>query len=76
MKLSMHGFQPLLIDMCIDLRCRDVRVAEHFLDDAQIRAIPEKMSRETVPEKVGINVFFQSGAARVFFYDLPDTCRG
>ena len=50
MKLSMHGFQSLLIDMGIDLRCRNVGVAEHFLDDSQIGAVTEKMSRETVPQ--------------------------
>src|SRR5438552_8801257 len=41
MKLSMHGFQSLLIDMGINLRCRNVRVTEHFLNDAQIGAIAE-----------------------------------
>ena len=72
MKLSMHGFQSLLIDMGIDLRCRNVGVAEHFLDDAQIRAIPQQMRCEAVSQKVRVNVLFQSGAARMLFYDLPD----
>ncbi len=57
-KLSMYGFQPLLIDVCIHLRCRDIRVSEHFLDYAQVGAISEQVGRETVPEKMWINIFF------------------
>ena len=32
MKAVMHGLQPLLIDVGVNLRGRDVRVAEHFLN--------------------------------------------
>jgi hypothetical protein len=39
MKLSMHGFQPLLVDVRINLGRRNVRVPEHFLDDPQIGAV-------------------------------------
>ena len=74
-KLSMNRFQPLLIDVRIHLRCRDIRVPEHFLDDAEVGAISEQMSRETVPEKMWINIFFQSGVPCMFFHDLPDTGR-
>ena len=73
MKLTMYGFQSLLIDVRIDLRCRNVGVAEHFLDDAQIGAVPQEMRREAVSQKVRVNVLFESGAARMFFHDLPDT---
>jgi hypothetical protein len=73
MKLPMHGFKPLLIDMRIDLRGGNIGVAQHLLDDPQIGAVPEQMRRETVPEKMWINIFLQPGAARVLFYDLPDT---
>lgn len=75
MKLAMHGFQSLLIDMRIDLRRRNVGVTEHFLDDAQIGAVPQQMRREAVPQKVRVNVLFQSGASRMGLYDLPDTHR-
>ena len=67
----MHGLEPLLIDMRVDLRCRNVGVAQHLLDNAQIGAVSEQMRREAVPEKVRINVLFQSGALRMFLYDLP-----
>jgi hypothetical protein len=76
MKLAMHSLQPLLIDMRVDL-CRGyVGVAQHFLDDSQIRAIAEQMCCEAVPQKVRINVLFQSGPLRVLLDDLPDSRRG
>ena len=72
MKSPMHRFQPLLIDMRIDLRRRNIGVAQHLLNDPQIGAVPEQMRRETVSKKVWVNVLLQSGAGRVFFYDLPE----
>jgi hypothetical protein len=72
MKLAMYSLQSLLIDVSVDLCRRYVRVAQHLLDDSKIRAIAEQMRCEAVPKKVGINVFFQSGALRVLFNDLPD----
>jgi hypothetical protein len=39
MKLSMDRFEPLLIDVRVDLGSGDVRVAEHFLNNAQIGAV-------------------------------------
>ena len=72
MKLPMHSFQPLLIDMRIDLCRRNIGVTQHFLNNSQIGAVPQQMRRETVPEKVRVNIFLQPGALRVFFYDLPD----
>ena len=73
MKLAVHGFQSLLIDVRIDLRCRNVGVAEHFLDDAQIGAVAQQVRRETVPEQMRVNVLFQAGVPRFLFHDLPDT---
>jgi hypothetical protein len=34
MKLPMHSFKPLLIDVRIDLCRRNIGVAKHFLNDA------------------------------------------
>ena len=76
MKLAMHSLEPLLIDMRVDLCRRYVRVAQHLLDDSKIRAVAEQMRCEAVAQKVGINVFFQSGALRVLFNDLPNPCCG
>ena len=75
MKLPVYGLKPLLIDMGVNLRCRNICVAEHFLNDAQVGAIAQQMRRKTVPEKMGINVLLQPGVPRTFFYDLPDARR-
>jgi hypothetical protein len=72
-KLPMHSFQPLLIDVRIDLRGGNIGMPQHLLDDSQIGAVPEQMRRETVSKKVWINIFLQSGTSRVFLHDLPDT---
>ena len=39
MKFPMDRFQALLINVRVNLSRRDVGVAEHLLDDAQIRAV-------------------------------------
>jgi hypothetical protein len=74
MKLSMHRLQPLLIDVRINLRGRDVGVPKHLLNDAQIGAIAQQVRREAVPEQMRVNVLFQAGVARFFFHDLPNSC--
>ena len=75
MKLAMHSFKPLLIDMRIDLRRRNIGVAEHLLNNPQIGAVSEQMRGETMAEKVRVNVLLQPGVPRVFLHDLPDTRR-
>ena len=72
MKLAMHSLQPLLIDMGVNLCRRYVGVAQHLLDDSQIRAVAKQMRCEAVPQKVRIDVLFQSGPLRVLLNDLPD----
>ena len=48
-KLPMDGFQPLLVDVRVNLGRRNIGVAEHFLDDPQVGAVAEQMRRKTVP---------------------------
>ena len=58
MELPMHRLQALLIDMGVNLRSRNIGVAEHLLDNTQIGAVPEQVRGETVPKQVRINVCF------------------
>jgi hypothetical protein len=76
MELSMDGFEALLIDMGVNLGRRDIGVAKHFLDDAQIGAVAEQMGGETVTQQVRIDVCLQPGKFGVFFDDLPDARGG
>ena len=48
MRLIDQGFKPLFENMRIDLRGRDIGVAEHLLHGPQIRAMGEKVAREGV----------------------------
>ena len=75
MKLVMHRLQPLLINVGVDLRRRNIGVSEHFLDDAQIGAVAEQMGRETVTEQMRINVRLEPGTPRHRLHDLPDARR-
>ena len=54
MELSMHSLQPLLIDVCVNLRRRNVGVPEHLLNDSQIGAVAEQMRSEAVPQRLPI----------------------
>ena len=58
--------------MGIDLRRRNVGVSEHFLDNAQVGAAGQKMGCEAMPEKVGIDICFETCARRVTFDELPN----
>ena len=49
MKLLMDRFQSVLIDVRINLRGRDVRVPQQFLNDPEIRAVTQQVSRKRVP---------------------------
>jgi hypothetical protein len=76
MELAMHSLETLLIDMRINLGRRYVCVAQHLLDDSKVRAVTEQMRGEAVPQKVRINIFFQSGEPSVLLNDLPNPrCR-
>src|SRR3954463_8379916 len=47
-----HALQALVEDVGVDLRRRDVGVAEELLHDAQVGAVLEEVAREGVPEHV------------------------
>ena len=49
MKLLMDRFQSVLIDVCINLGGRDVRVPQQLLNDPEIRAVTQQVSRKRVP---------------------------
>ena len=68
----MDGLEPLLIDVRVNLRSRNIGVAEHFLNDAEVGAVAKQMCRETVPKQMWINVDVQPGMLRVLFHNLPD----
>jgi len=65
--------QSFLDNMGIDLRRRNIAMAKHQLDRAQIRAAFQKMGGKTVPEHVRREGHAQSSLAPIGRKDLPDT---
>ena len=53
MMLRVQLLQPLAGDVRVDLRRRDVRMAEQQLHHAQVRAVIEQMRREGMAQGVG-----------------------
>lgn len=48
----MHSLQASPLNMCVDLRRRNIRMAEHHLDRPKIRAAFEQMRRERMSKHV------------------------
>ena len=63
MKLVVRGAQPRLQHMRVNLRRRQVGVAEHHLDHPQVRAALEQVRRERVPQDVRAEVARDAGLA-------------
>jgi hypothetical protein len=57
MKLLMQPLQPFAGDMGINLRGREIRMAQHDLDTAQIGAVFQQMGGKGMTESVRRNVF-------------------
>src|SRR5690242_2129266 len=74
-KLPMHSFETLLVDVGINLGCGNVGMAQHLLDDTQVSPVSEQVRREAMPQKMRINVLFQAAVSRVLLNDLPNPRR-
>ena len=72
MKPIVGIFEPALVNVSINLRCRDVSVTEHLLDDAKIGAIIQEVRRKTVSQGVGCDVFGDSSMACVLLDEMPN----
>ena len=75
MKFPVNFPQAAAGDVRVNLRGADVRVAEQFLDHAQIRAVLQQMRRETVPQHVRRDVALNPGAADPIFDAQPQRHR-
>ena len=62
--------------MRVDLRCGDVGVTKHLLNDAQISPPSEQVGGEAMPEKVRVDVGVKSGTRGVSLDQLPHPLRG
>src|SRR5438552_12375832 len=62
--------------MRVDLRRRDVRVAEHRLHGAQVGAALEQMGGEAVAQRVRVDALLDACRARVSAEQLPESLPG
>ena len=72
----MHGFEPLGIDVGVNLGGGHVGVAEQLLDDAQVCAVAQQMRGEGVPQEMGVDVYLEAGVQGDALEDLPDADGG
>src|SRR5262245_49175127 len=64
--------QPRVEDVCVDLRRRQIGVAEHQLNRAEVGAALEQVRREGVAQDVRTQRPRQLRGARVALQDLPE----
>ena len=76
MELAVDRLEPVGIDVRVDLRGRDVRVAEHFLDASQVRPVRHQVCREAVAQRVRRDVAPQPRPPDVFPHGPKDILAG
>src|SRR5437660_9447628 len=64
--------EPLAIHVGIDLRGGDVRVAQHRLHRAQVRAALEQVGGEAVAKRMRVDPLLDAGGARIPAEQLPE----
>ena len=66
-----HLAEVRAIEMRINLRCRYVRMAEHFLDGCDVGAAFQKVCGECMPERVRRHVLLNTGRRYLASNDVP-----
>ena len=56
MQIAHHRAHPLVEHMSVNLRRRNIGVAEQFLHDAQIGAVLQQMAGEGVAQSMRMNI--------------------
>src|SRR5918993_354784 len=75
-RAEVHVLQPLAGEVRVELRRRDVRVAQHLLHGAQVAATGQQVRRERVPERVRAHAVRQPRGERVAADDLVEALAG
>src|ERR1700741_5662812 len=72
MEPIVHGAQPRLEDVRVDLRRREIRVAQHHLDGPQVGAAIEQVRGERMADDMRAERFREPGMAAVRFQNFPE----
>ena len=73
MEAVMNTIQTLLFQMSVNLSGGNVGMAKHFLNDAQVCTVLQKMSSERMSKDMWEDMLFNSGSFGSFTDDLPDS---
>jgi len=73
--LLVQRFQPLARHVGVNLRGRDIGVAEQHLHDTQIRAVVEQMRGESVAQRVGRERFARERLPGALLDQVQNACR-
>ena len=65
-------FQILSVDVCVHLRCGNVRMSQHFLDSSQVRAALQEVRREGMSERVRVNLLLNSSRNAELMDNIPN----
>src|SRR5579862_6384948 len=76
MKLAVDASQIFAVDVCVNLRGRDVRVPEHVLHRTQVGAALEQVRGEGVAECVWRDAAADPRRGHVFPQDFPGAHSG
>src|SRR5512138_1156150 len=76
MELVVNTAEAVPADVRVDLRRRDLAVAEHELDRAQVGAALEQVGRERMTEDVRADLGREPGAGGVLAEELPNALPG
>ena len=69
---TMDFSKALLINMGINLGCRDVGMPQKLLNDPQVSSVLQKVGCEGVAQEVGVDFLGESRLGCPLFDDLPD----
>ena len=74
MEAKVRLFEPFLVNVRVNLRGGDIRVAQHLLDDPQVCAVVEKVRGEAVPQRVRRNAFGDARVTVQMCFDITARC--
>src|SRR5690554_866827 len=69
-------FKPVLGELGVNLRCRDIGMSQHFLDRPEVRPVLQQMSGKGMPEGMGGYGAGEIQLLRVLLDDLPKALPG
>ena len=73
MKAPVRFLEPGAVYMGVDLRRRNIGVAEHRLQGAQIGAAFEQMGSEGMAQRMGCHALFDAGSEGVIVNQFPES---